>query len=56
MVVMETKAKIYSLQFLCPWDFPGKNTGVGSHFFLQGIFLTQGANSCLLLCRQIPYR
>ena len=24
--------------------FPGKNTGVGSHFLLQGIFLTQGLN------------
>ena len=23
-------------------DFPGKNTGVGCHFLLQGIFLTQG--------------
>ena len=23
--------------FLCPWDFPGKNTGVGCHFLLQGI-------------------
>ena len=22
------------------WDFPGKNTGVGCHFVLQGIFLT----------------
>ena len=29
---------------LCPWDFPGKNAGVGCHFFLQGIFLTQGLN------------
>ena len=38
---------------LCPWNFPGKNTGVGSHFFLQGIFLTQGWNPCLLLGRQI---
>ena len=28
----------------CLWDFPGKNTGVSSHFFLQGIFLTQGLN------------
>ena len=28
-------------RLLCPWDFPGKNTGVGSHFLLQGIFLTQ---------------
>ena len=24
------------------WDFPGKNIGVGCHFFLQRIFLTQG--------------
>ena len=23
---------------LCPWDFPGKNTGVGSYFLLQEIF------------------
>ena len=30
--------------FVCPWDFPGKNTAVGSHFLLQGIFLTQGSN------------
>ena len=29
-------------RLLCPWDFPGKNTGVGFHFLLQGIFLTQG--------------
>ena len=28
-------------RLLCPWDFPGKNTGVGCHFLLQGIFLTQ---------------
>ena len=28
----------------CPWDSPGKNTGVGCHFLLQGIFLTQGLN------------
>ena len=30
-------------------DFPGKNTGVGCHFLLQRIFLTQGLNPCLLL-------
>ena len=29
-------------RLLCPWDFPCKNTGVGCHFLLQGIFLTQG--------------
>ena len=33
---------------LCPWDSPGKNTGVGCHALLQGIFLTQGLNSYLL--------
>ena len=43
-------------RLLCPWDFPGKNTGVGSHFLLQGIFLTQGSNSRLLHCRQTLYR
>ena len=31
---------------LCPWDSPGKNTGVGCHFPLQGIFQTQGWNLC----------
>ena len=29
-------------------DSPGKSTGVGCHFLLQGIFLTQGSNLCLL--------
>ena len=31
-----------------PWDFPSKNTGVGCHFFLQGILPTQGPNPSLL--------
>ena len=35
-----------------PWDFPGKNTGVGCHFLLQGIFTTQGSNPGLLHCRE----
>ena len=34
-------------RFLCPWDFPGKNTGVGCHALLQGIFPTQGSKQCL---------
>ena len=29
-------------RILCPWDFPGKDTGMGCHFLLQIIFLTQG--------------
>ena len=42
-------------RLLCPWDSPGKNTGVGCHLILQGIVLTQGLNLCLLHCRQILY-
>ena len=30
-------------RLLCPWNSPGKNTRVGGHFLLQGIFLTQGS-------------
>ena len=33
---------------LCPWDSPGKNTGVGFHALLQENFLTQGRNPRLL--------
>ena len=35
-------------RLLCPWDFPGKNTGAGCHFLLQGVCLTQGSNPHLL--------
>ena len=44
-----------SARLLCPWDSPGKNIRMGSHFFLQGIFLTQGLNPGLLHCTQILY-
>ena len=37
-------------RLLYPWDLPGKNTGVGCHFLLQGIFPTQGSNASLLQC------
>ena len=37
-------------------DSPGKNTGVGCHFLLPGIFPTQGLNPGLPHCRQILYR
>ena len=33
---------------LCPWDSPGKKSGVDCHALLQGIFLIQGSNPCLL--------
>ena len=51
--------------FVTPWTLahqaslsmnsPGKNTGMGCHFLLQGIFLIQGLNLSLLRCRQILY-
>ena len=43
-------------KLLCPWDSPGKNTGVGCHSLLQGIFRTQGSNPGVLHCRQILYQ
>ena len=39
---------LYPARLLCPWDSPGKNTGVGCYFLLQGIWMTQGSNLCLL--------
>ena len=42
-------------RLLCPWDFPGKSTGVGCHFLLQGIFPNQGLNLGLPHCRQTLY-
>ena len=35
-------------RLLCPWDSPGKNTGVGCRTLLQRIFLIQGSNLCLM--------
>ena len=34
--------RLFATLLLCPWDSPGKSSGVGYHFLLQGIFLTQG--------------
>ena len=38
----------WSSRFLCPWDSPGKNSELGCHALLQGIFPTQGSNLHLL--------
>ena len=49
--VMSNSLQPHGLQpagLLCPWDFPGKNTGVGCFALLQGIFPTQGPNPRLL--------
>ena len=40
---------LWPTRLLCPWDSPGKNTGVGCHFPLQRIFLTRESNSALLV-------
>ena len=48
----------YSLPGSCPWEFSDKNTKVGCHFLLQGIFLIQGSKLhllCLLHCSLILY-
>ena len=42
-------------RLFCPWNFPGKNVGVGCRFLLYWIFPTQGSNQSLLHCRQIIY-
>jgi len=39
----------------CPWDFTGKNTAMGCHALLQGIFPIQGSKLHLLHLRQILY-
>ena len=41
-------------RLLCPQNFPGKNTAVGSHPLLQGIFLTQESNPGLLYVSASP--
>ena len=56
--VVSDSLQLHGLQptrLLCPRNSPGKNTGVGCHFFLQGIFLMQEQNLGLLNCRQILY-
>ena len=40
--------RLWPVRLLCPWNSPGKNTGMGCHFLLQGLFLIQGSNLCLL--------
>ena len=41
-------------RLLCAWNFPGRNTGMGYNFLLQGIFLTQGLNPHLLHWQEGP--
>ena len=41
--------KLQPTRLLCPWDCPGKNTGVGCYALLQGIFMIQGSNPRLIM-------
>ena len=41
-------------RLLCPWDFPGRHTGVGCHLLLQGILLIQESNPGLLHSTRSP--
>ena len=55
---MSNTLRLYGLwpaRILFLWDSPGKNTEVGCHFLLQGLFLTQGLDLSLLHYRQILY-
>ena len=47
---------LQSTRLLCPWHFPGNDTGVVCHFLLQGTIPTYGSNSGLLHHRQIIYQ
>ena len=56
--VMSDSSQPHGLQLarlLCPWDSPGKNSGMDCRSFLQGIFPIQGSNSSLLHCRRVLY-
>ena len=50
--------ELWPTKLLCPWNSPGRNTGLGCHSLHPGFFLTQGSNLCLLRlvhCRQRLY-
>ena len=53
--VTELNSTELKWKLLSPWDFPSKNTGMGCHALLQGIFSIQGSNPGLLHCRYILY-
>ena len=46
---------LWTAQLLCPWDFLGKNTGVGLLFLLQRIFSTQGSKLVSYTGRRVLY-
>ena len=58
MLVTPSRPRVWlfvnsAFRLLSPWNSPGKNTGVGSHSLLQGIFPIQGLNLGLPHCRRL---
>ena len=58
--IVSNSSRPHGLQptrLLCPWDFPGKSTGVGCHHLLRPLLLTAAAakslQSCPTLCDPI---
>ena len=51
LVAKSCSALLQLTRLLCPWNFPGKNTGVGCHFLPQGFFPTQGSNPRFVHCQ-----
>ena len=52
---LSSSSRLQPMRLLCPWDFPGKNTGVGSHVLLQGIFPTRIKPAMSCTDRQVLY-
>ena len=46
---------LWPASHLCPWNFPIKNTGLGYHFLLQGIFPTRRSNLCLFVSSALAH-
>ena len=56
--LFETPMLLWPAWLHCPWDSPSKNTRVGCHALLQGIFPNQGLNPrllCLLHWQMVIY-
>ena len=56
VLVTQSCPTLFDTRLLYPWNSPGKNTGMGCHFLLQGIFPTSGWNPALPHCRQTLYQ
>ena len=46
---------LWLITILCPWDSPGKNTGVGCYDLLQRIFPTQESNPVSVMSTCVCY-